>query len=68
MSWKLIFNLILMFFFLADAANNVLNDSENRAEFVKLATPYIEEKASEVLLEIAQKIVENFTYDEIFPE
>lgn len=60
--------MLMLIVFLADAANNVLNDPENRAEFVKLATPHIEEKASEVLLEIAQKIVENFTYDEVFPE
>jgi len=51
---------------LSQAANNVLND--NRKEFIEAARPFIEKQVSDVLLEIANKIVKKFAYDEVFPE
>lgn len=35
---------------------------------MRVSIPYIEQKASEIILEAANNIVKNFPYDEVFPE
>ncbi|KAK4879329.1 hypothetical protein RN001_007475 [Aquatica leii] len=48
------------------AANDVFN--QNRKDFIEIAAPFIETRVSEMILEIANDIVKNFEYDEVFPE
>ncbi|XP_017780981.1 PREDICTED: uncharacterized protein LOC108565843 [Nicrophorus vespilloides] len=51
---------------LTDGINNMLN--QNKKDLLQLANPYIQTKASEYLLDVANKIVKNFSYEEVFPE
>ena len=51
---------------LIQAANDIIN--QNRQDFIEIVTPFIEKRVSNILLEIANKIVKNFKYDEVFPE
>ncbi|CAG9768269.1 unnamed protein product [Ceutorhynchus assimilis] len=50
---------------LMQAARQLFNG--NKQDLISLATPYIERKCSEVLLDLSNKITEKFTYDEAFP-
>jgi len=50
---------------LGEAARQLLNS--NKADMIAMATPHIERKCSEILLELSNKITENFDYDEVFP-
>lgn len=51
---------------LSQGVNNILN--ENKKEFIEAATPFIERKVSEIILDIANNVVKNFEYDQVFPE
>ncbi|KAF5299969.1 hypothetical protein FQA39_LY11342 [Lamprigera yunnana] len=51
---------------LVQAANDVLN--QNRQEFLRIATPFIETRVSDTIMQIANDIVKNFSFDEVFPE
>lgn len=51
---------------LGPATNQILN--ANSKEYLTIATPVIEEKVSELLLQDAKNIVKNVVYDEAFPE
>ncbi|XP_050309981.1 circadian clock-controlled protein daywake-like [Anthonomus grandis grandis] len=50
---------------LGQAARSLV--SGNKDELIRISTPYIERKASEVLLELANRITEHLDYDEVFP-
>lgn len=48
------------------AAKQLLKTA-NKEDIIKMATPHIEKKCSEILLKLCNKILENVDYDEIFP-
>lgn len=56
---------ILLLIFAGKAANQMLNS--NTKEFIDIATPVIERKVAELLLQSARNIVKNVDYDEAFP-
>ncbi|XP_034239346.1 circadian clock-controlled protein-like [Thrips palmi] len=51
---------------LSESVNQAIN--ANNKDFVKVIKPIIEATASKMLLEVANRITENFTYDQLFPE
>ncbi|XP_075236822.1 protein takeout-like [Lycorma delicatula] len=51
---------------LGDAVNVALN--ENKKDFMKALKPIVEKVVGEIVLDIANKITKNFTYDELFPK
>ncbi|KAH0568190.1 uncharacterized protein LOC123268082 [Cotesia glomerata] len=50
----------------SEAVNAVING--NRQEILDTITPHIEKAVSTKILEIANQICKNFTYDELFPD
>ncbi|KAH1024377.1 hypothetical protein HUJ05_003868 [Dendroctonus ponderosae] len=51
---------------LSHAAKQLLKTA-NKEDIIKMATPYIEKKCSDILLKLCNEIFENVDYDEIFP-
>ncbi|KAL1490577.1 hypothetical protein ABEB36_013247 [Hypothenemus hampei] len=43
-------------------------DNSSKKDLLRLGMPYIEKKCSEILLKMANKIVKNLDYDEVFPQ
>ena len=51
---------------LTAAINNLLVQSKK--EIIESITPSLEREVSKIVLEIANRIVRHFTYDELFPD
>ena len=54
-----------IFFISADVVNNAINSNFNI--FAQELQPSIEKALDRIMIEIAERISENFTYDEILP-
>ncbi|KAK3912544.1 Putative beta-carotene-binding protein [Frankliniella fusca] len=50
---------------LSESVNQAIN--ANNKEFIKVIKPIIDATASNMLLEVANRITEHFTYDQLFP-
>lgn len=55
-----------IYFNLGEAVNNALY--ENRKQIFGVIKPIAEKTVSDLLLDLINKIVINFSYDEVFPE
>ncbi|CAB3220995.1 unnamed protein product [Arctia plantaginis] len=51
---------------LGDAANAAIN--QNRGEFLKVSKPYLEKTVSKFILDVANKVVDGLTLDQLLPK
>lgn len=56
-----------MYFHVSGEATNVAIN-ENKGEFLKATKPYLEKTASSLLLDIANKMIDGLSYDQLLPK